>query len=236
MNILVCYPPGEMFQRGEDRCQSNIKSSTSTSMRACNDLGYIAAQLRDKHNIKLKDYQTENKTFEDLQSDVIKFQPDYIVLSTTNATIFTDIDIINSLKNITKLSFKTILKGAIFFDAEQELLNQLDLTNIDILVGGEIDCIIKDIINKTKPYKEIPGIFYKENNEFKKTNFNVWCQDLDSIPFPARDLMPNHLYVRPDTGEKMATIQTSRGCPSNCIYCLSPQISGKKIRYRSPQN
>lgn len=38
MNILVFYPHGELFQRGEDRCQSNIKASTSTSMRACNDL------------------------------------------------------------------------------------------------------------------------------------------------------------------------------------------------------
>jgi len=34
----------------------------------------------------------------------------------------------------------------------------------------------------------------------------------------------------------MATIQASRGCASNCIYCLSPHLSGKKIRFRSPQN
>ena len=235
MNILACYPPGEIFQRGEDRCQSNIKSSTATSMRACNDLGYIAAQLRNKHQILLKDYQTELLSYESMKKDVLGFHPDYIVISTTNATVFDDIKIVNQLKQDTNIQFKVILKGAIFFDAEQKLLDMLDLNNIDILVGGEIDCVIKDIINNTKPLNEIPCIFYKQDNHFIKTSIS-WCHDLDLIPFPARDLMPNHLYTRPDTGEMMATIQTSRGCPSQCIYCLSPKISGKCIRYRSPQN
>lgn len=48
--------------------------------------------------------------------------------------------------------------------------------------------------------------------------------------------MKNELYVRPDTGEAMATIQTGHGCPSTCIYCLTPEISGKKLRLRSPEN
>lgn len=48
--------------------------------------------------------------------------------------------------------------------------------------------------------------------------------------------MNNALYVRPDTGEPMATIQTSRGCAASCTYCLSPTISGKKMRHRSPAN
>lgn len=236
MNILVFYPPGELFQRGEDRCQSNIKASTSTSMRACNDLGYIASILRNKHNIKLRDYQTENCKYEDLVNDINSFHPNYLILSTTNATIFTDIDIVNNIYKDTSFNGKVVLKGAIFFDASFDLLKQLDLTNIDFLVGGEIDFIIEDIVNQKKPLKEINGIFYKENNQWYKNNFCCWNEDLDSIPFPARDLMKNELYTRPDTGEPMATIQTSRGCPSSCIYCLSPKISGKKIRYRSPQN
>jgi radical SAM superfamily enzyme YgiQ (UPF0313 family) len=48
--------------------------------------------------------------------------------------------------------------------------------------------------------------------------------------------MNNALYTRPDTGEAMATIQTSRGCSAACIYCLTPTISGKKMRHRSPEN
>ena len=57
--VSLIYPPGLLFQRGEDRCQSNIDSSTATSMRACNDLGYAAAVLKQKgFDVFLKDYQT----------------------------------------------------------------------------------------------------------------------------------------------------------------------------------
>lgn len=236
MNILLFYPPGDMYQRGEDRCQSNIKSSTSTSMRACNDLGYIAAILRDKHNIKIKDYPSENLNMKNLIKDINTFKPQFLVLSTTNGTIYYDLKVIKYIKTHTSFNGKILLKGAIFFNASKDLLKQLPLKYVDFLVGGEIDWVINDIVNQTKAFKDIPGIFYKENNIWHKTKFDCWNEDLDNIPFPARDLMPNHLYTRPDTGEPMATIQTSRGCPSSCIYCLSPTISGKKIRMRSPQN
>lgn len=236
MKIFLFYPPGDIFQRGEDRCQSNIKASTSTSMRACNDLGYMAAILKQSnHEVFLKDYQTEKLSFSELINDIQSFNPDFLALSTTNATVFNDIEVINKIFSDTSFRGQVILKGAIFFDASFGLLNLLDLSHIDFLVGGEIDWIIADIINN-KQKSSIPGILYKDNNEWKKTKFNCWNHNLDEIPFPDRSLMKNELYIRPDTGEPMATIQTSRGCPSSCIYCLSPKISGKDVRFRTPQN
>lgn len=96
MKVMVFYPPGELFQRGEDRCQINIKSSSANAMRACNDLGYMAAVLRTYGDeVFLKDYATERKEYTDYVQDIKKFGPDVLVLSTTNTTIFTDIDLIN---------------------------------------------------------------------------------------------------------------------------------------------
>lgn len=234
IKILLFYPPGDLFQRGEDRCQSNIKDSTSTSIRACNDLGYMASVLSE-HEIMLKDYQTENLDVNVLIKDLKEFQPDFAVLSTTNATIFKDLDIVSEMKKNKIKDFKVILKGAIFYDVPFSLLEQLDLTNVDFLIGTEAEFLLPYIINGEK-VQNIPCIFYKENNQWHKNIFNKWCEHLDSLPFPNRSLMNNNLYTRPDTGEPMATIQTSRGCPSACIYCLSPKISGKCIRYRSPEN
>ena len=233
--VMIIYPPGEIFQRGEDRCQSNIKSSTATSMRACNDLGYIASILRDEHKVFLKDYQTENLSYNILKKDVLLFEPDFIFISTTNGSIYEDLKIINQIKKDYS-NCKIILKGAIFFDAPFDLLMKLELNNVDFLIGGEAEYCIKDIIDSKKDLNDIVGIFYKKDNIFYKTNFSTWNTDLDSIPFPARDLMNNNLYLRPDVNRPMATIQTSRGCPSNCIYCLSPKISGKCVRFRSPEN
>lgn len=243
MKAFLAYPPGAVFQRGEDRCQSNIKQSTATSMRACNDLGTMVAVLRlSRQNtgggagVFLRDYATEGASYEDFLSDIEAFIPDWLIMSTTNATVFDDIKIVQKVKADSGLKFKAVLKGAIFFNAPDGLLAQLDLTEIDVLVGGEIDWVIGDIVDGNKPLADIPGIIYKDGREWHRTAFNVWNENLDSVPFPARDLMKNELYTRPDTGEPMATIQTARGCPSQCIYCLSPAISGRKVRSRSAQN
>ena len=46
--ILLFYPPGPLYQRGEDRCQQNVDDAAAEAIRACNDLGYGAAILLKK--------------------------------------------------------------------------------------------------------------------------------------------------------------------------------------------
>lgn len=238
--VILMYPPGMLFQRGEDRCQSNINDSTATTIRACNDLGYAASMLK-KRGFKpfLKDYQTEGLKLKMLLDDFKRINPDVLFFSTTNATIFDDLKVISLLKNIKK-DFIVLLKGAIFFNTPDDVLNQLNLKDIDYLIGGESDFITSELVyshfNDKNNIKSIKGIFYKQNNKWKPTGFDEWEQDLDKLSFPDRSLMNNNLYVRPDTNEPMATISTSRGCPSSCIYCLTPIISGRKIRLRNPEN
>lgn len=79
-------------------------------------------------------------------------------------------------------------------------------------------------------------LFKDHNKKWIKNNFATWDGRVDDIPFPDRNILRNHLYVRPDTGAPQATVVTSRGCPAACIYCLTPVISGKKVRFRSAEN
>lgn len=238
--VLLMYPPGPLFQRGEDRCQQNIDDGSAQSMRASNDLGYAAAVLLKKdYYVKLRDYQTELCTEDDLFRELKEYKPDMVMISVTNTTIFDDIKIAARIKDATGAII--VLKGAIFYAPEQAMLDLLDFTKADYLIGGEVDFAIDKIADYAFKgignIAEINNILYKdENGNMVPTKFHVWDQDLDAQPFPARGLMNNNLYCRPDTDEPMATIQTSRGCPSNCIFCLSPEISGKKVRFRSPQS
>ena len=60
--------------------------------------------------------------------------------------------------------------------------------------------------------------------------------DLDALPLPARDLLPNERYVYPLLGTPVATLQTSRGCPYPCgYYCPYPLVEGKAWRAQSPE-
>ncbi len=237
--IMLLYPPGKAYQRSEDRAQCNLDESAVATIHACNDIGYAAAVLRERnYSVFLRDYQTERTGLEEIKADILSFLPDIIVISTTNATIPDDIEFLEWIKGFHSCEF--IVKGAIFFDTPLEILNTLDLHSVNYLIGGEIDTIIGDLVDciasKSENLENIPGIIYRKDGAFAKTSFNCWFEDLDKIPFPARDLMKNELYPRPDTGEPMATIQVSRGCPSRCTYCLTPVISGRTVRKRSVEN
>ena len=239
--VKLIYPPSPLFQRGEDRCQANIDSSSATSIRACNDLGYVASVLRHAgYDVSIKDYQTELFSIENVLNDLEKEKIDVLFLSVTNATIYDDLKFVNLIKEKFP-NLVILLKGAIFFDINTDFLKKLDLSSVDYLIGGEVEFIISELLNSHFNDKNnlcnISGILYKNDCAWVKNNYtNIWQDDLDSIPFPARDLMNNSLYIRPDTGEVQATISTSRGCPSSCIYCLTPIISGKKLRLRTPQS
>lgn len=238
--VMLFYPPGAMFQRGEDRCQQNIDDGSAQAMRACNDLGYAAAiLLRRDYEVKLRDYQTEKAAYDELLSDMEAFKPDMVMMSITNTTIYNDLEVIKDIKE--RFNPVVVLKGALFYAPEQAMLDLLDLSPVDYMIGGEVDfCIgkIADYVFKgIGEISEINNILYKDaDGSFISTKFHVWDEDLDSQPFPERSLMRNDLYIHPGTKKPMATIQTARGCPSQCMFCLTPEISGKRVRFRSPQN
>jgi short-subunit dehydrogenase/radical SAM superfamily enzyme YgiQ (UPF0313 family) len=238
--IMLFYPPGRFYQRGEDRSQGNVEQSTATSMRAPNDLGYAAATLKAAgFAVFLRDYQTERRTPADLLADFDRETPDGIFVSITNSTIFHDLELVRQLR-ARKPDLLVMLKGAIFFEPDAALLDQLDLSDVTYCIGLESDFIVGRLagahFDDPAAVPGIRGILYNKDGVWTATDFASWETDLDSLPFPDRSLIRNALYTRPDTGEPQATIATSRGCPSACIFCMTPKISGKKLRLRSPEN
>ena len=238
--VMLFYPPGPLYQRGEDRSQGNVSDSTATTMRAANDLAYAAAALKSKgFEVLCRDFQTERLDFTTLLNCYLDYKPDVLFISITNSTIFADLQTIQALKAADPRPV-VILKGALFFDPPAEMLAQLDLQTVDYLIGGEADFVVGDLVHAHFMAKDriaqIRGILYRRDGQWIATDFTTWEADLDRLPFPDRTVLDNRLYVRPDTGEPQATIATSRGCPAACIYCLTPTISGTTVRYRSPEN
>ena len=63
-----------------------------------------------------------------------------------------------------------------------------------------------------------------------------FARDLDALPFPARDLLPNAAYIshgRRRYGYAVTTVMSSRGCPFACEFC-SNVVFGDSYRARSP--
>lgn len=238
---FLFYPPGDLYQRGEDRSQGNVSDSAATVMRAPNDMGYASAILKQRGcEVEFIDFQTEGKSMDDLVEFFLSWSPDAVVISTTNSTVFDDVAVLKRLR-LLKPDLMVVVKGAIFFDAPPTVLDAIDTTDVDYLIGGEIEFSIGPLFDahfgQGRDLFLVPGILFKnEDGAWTKNSFATWSSNVDEIPFPDRTVINNSLYVRPDTGKPQATIVTSRGCPAACVYCLTPVISGKNVRFRSAAN
>ncbi len=72
----------------------------------------------------------------------------------------------------------------------------------------------------------------------KKIIYGRGRDDIDTYPFPARDLVDLNGYSKRLLGQPSVSMITSRGCPHRCLHCNSNVMGGGslKARYRSPGN
>jgi radical SAM superfamily enzyme YgiQ (UPF0313 family) len=84
----------------------------------------------------------------------------------------------------------------------------------------------------------IPGLLTKGDQEMEAKRASRFIADLDSLPFPAWDLLDLRLYRTPMhvVGGPRFPIIGSRGCPYDCSFCVSPALWRRHVRWRSPRN
>lgn len=110
----------------------------------------------------------------------------------------------------------------------------------DAVVIGEGEQSFIDLLHafETKATEPPPGIIWKRNDVITAGEKRRFIEDLDDLPFPARDLFPPlHLYKGTQAyGNRLpiANIIASRGCPYSCKFCYKP--FGNRIRFRSAEN
>lgn len=226
--ILLIYPPSPVLNR-EDRCQQPTKELIIIPPLPPADLMYLAAVAEKQgFEAKISDYSQSG----DYEEDLREFKPDYLVVNIATPTLEHDLDAVKKAKEICP-NITTVAKGAAFLTLGEKIVSEHNELDFGIL--GEAEDTLKDILDN-KPKNNILGIYYKENDEVKFTGKRPFIEDLDSLPFPARHLVNNNIYRRPDNNKVQATIKVSRGCPFHCFFCLATPVSGAKVRRRSPEN
>jgi len=112
----------------------------------------------------------------------------------------------------------------------------------DFVILGEAEQTLAQLITaidqQQTDFLSIPGIAFKQNDAVIKTVRRTVLKELDSLPFPAWDLVDIEMYRKTwlkHKGYFSLNMATTRGCPFKCNWCAKP-IYGNRYNSRSPQN
>lgn len=206
------------------------------------NLGIIAAVLiKAGHEVKMFDFNVE-KT-KDFWLFLKDFNPEIIGFSSVTPTIYHVKELAKRIKEENKKAI-TIL-GGIHASALPEQTMQ-EIPDIDYLIYGEGELTIVELLDKLNKKEDLLGVMglvVREGKEIIKNPPRPLIEDLDSLPYPNRDLVDIKKYkkshvVRGFSRRDMniAEIIINRGCIGNCIFCASHINYGRRIRFRSYEN
>lgn len=112
----------------------------------------------------------------------------------------------------------------------------------DFILMGEAEQTLRELMSNleinSEDYSAIAGISYKSNGVVLKTRPRLVLKDLDSLPFPAWEMIDMEPYRKSwlkHAGFFSMNMATTRGCPFKCNWCAKP-IYGNRYNSRSPGN
>jgi radical SAM superfamily enzyme YgiQ (UPF0313 family) len=196
-------------------------------------LAYVTSYLRSKgHEVFLIDSIVEKKEVEFFLDEITRINPQFVVFETSTPSFYNDVEVATLVRS--RLGATRI----IFLGPHVSALPEESLTQevIDAVVIGEYEVSLEEYISKGSNGTQ--GIAYRnDKGEIIKNEKRAYIENLDILPFPARDLLPNYRYFDPILKNPFTFILGGRGCPYRCAFCNWPQVlTGSKYRLRSAQN
>ena len=202
------------------------------------NLMYLASSLENEsHSVSILDDDLLQLGYQKVSEMVEKLNPKLVGVTATTSTIKSALKYVDLVKDILP-NTSTVIGGPHPTFMPYETLKESDA--LDVVVMGEGERTMVELANLTSEsipdLEDVNGIVFRDRKtgNLKSTPKRPLIKDLDSLPFPARHLVPFDSYGA--SQDQTGSIISSRGCVYNCTYCSSSLIMGKKFRSRSPEN
>lgn len=195
-------------------------------------LGYLAACLR----------QSGIRTIiwdmmllgDDAGQIAAKVQEEQVVLMGVSITFQQSAkEVLTKIRQLKRLAQVPVAVGGIYPTfAAQELMSLYQ--EIDYIVKGEGEETLPELVHTLVAggdVRKVPGLFGRSGSVVWETPDRPSVENLDTLPWPARDTLPQILEK---TG--CASILSSRGCYGRCTFCSVDAFFsrfGRKMRVRS---
>lgn len=203
---------------------------------------YNADHVTGGKDLNLREVFEGNRIYRDIMADsdhplwreimeqVQAYEPDLVGISINFTMIAKAATKITGMIKRWNPDAKIIVGGPHATIAPDETLSD---PSIDYLARREGEETLLELVKGTPP-EDISGLSYRTaDGRIRHNEDRPLIENLDEVPFPKLELQWIPIS---DANENFGVIATSRGCPLNCIFCTSPTLWCRRVRYRSVGN
>lgn len=201
---------------------------------------YMAGELRRHgHEVQLIDATTTGAGHDEILGRIREFDPGLVGVSTMTPSAPAAYDLVRFLKG--HLDVPVIIGGVHCNSFQGKVLE--DLPQADAVCVGEGEQTIVELVKAFEggmALEDVKGIFYRDTSgKIVGTESRPLNMDLDTLAFPARDLVDHSPYsLLPGAFKRLpiTSMITSRGCPyGKCSFCFEAGNHAFKFRRNSPE-
>ena len=244
MQVVLIYPPITTYG-GEN---------SETSAIPPLGVAYIAAFVEQEgHKVRLIDGVSEaihqkqpmgkgtriGLSDEQIKDEFRTFRPRLVGISSMYSAYADDAYRMARLAKEVDPDVVVVLGGAHACALPEKVLENPE---VDAVVMGEGELTFAELVEKVdagEDYLGIQGLAIRQpEGGITQTPKRPDIKDLDTLPFPARHLLPMEVYFSDHHNpyvyhNRHTFMMTSRGCPKRCIYCSIQSVWGFKWRRHS---
>ncbi|MFH0861946.1 MAG: radical SAM protein [Candidatus Altiarchaeota archaeon] len=221
MDVCLVVPPGNTIRDVSYGCWHERKVQYLWPPL---NLAYYAAVLMPRNHVKILDCQASSLSFKEAVERVVLLDPDYLVIESATTSFLDDVDFLKKIRE--RIDVKTIVCGVQPTVLPKETISE---KTVDYAIRGDAEAVLDQVVSQDA--SEAPGVCTRGHIMEK-----VHVEDLDSLPFPARELFAGK-YANPfAVHNPFTTFIATRGCSFSCDFCTSPAFYGGRFRKRSVEN
>ncbi|MGM0372669.1 MAG: B12-binding domain-containing radical SAM protein [Halobacteriota archaeon] len=198
---------------------ASVGSEAHASLNPPLGLAYIGSALRE-HGFAVEaiDFNISGLSERRLQATLSRTEPAVVGISAHTETYPRGLDIAAIVKEFDPEA--TVVMGG----AHPSVTYESTATEppVDYVIVGEGDRTMVELVESTVEGQrptDILGVAFETADGVKFTGRRPFIEDPDTLPPPARDLFPLHLYRSPGN-----LLFSRGGCPFNCHFCAVNSI------------
>lgn len=202
-------------------------------------LAYVGGALEKAgFEVQILDNYQLRTNIDFVRQETQRLKPEIVGITCGSVTYRRCVEMAKAIKEVVP-SCKIVVGGWHASYLPETTLQNLEIDYAVMGEGEKAMVALATLITKGADQRviaQIPGVACRLEGKIVKSDPEI-NDDVDSIPFPARHLLPTEIYDRQIGYLKTKPVDVmniQRGCPYDCNYCETKKLWGSKCRAFSP--